>query len=103
MIIHYIQLRIIPKKSSNLKKNFELLQVWFYENHMVIDPGKDHYLIIHKDIANESIELIIDLLIIDLLIIDLLINLLIIDKNFQGHKKSIIKTRSQKLNDPYHI
>ena len=98
MIIHYIQLRIIPKKSSNLKKNFELLQVWFYENHMVIDPGKDHYLIIHKDIANESIELIIDLL-----IIDLLINLLIIDKNFQGHKKSIIKTRSQKLNDPYHI
>ena len=98
MIIHYIQLRIIPKKSSNLKKNFELLQVWFYENHMVIDPGKDHYLIINKDIANESIELIIDLL-----IIDLLINLLIIDKNFQGHKKSIIKTRSQKLNDPYHI
>ena len=98
MIIHYIQLRIIPKKSSNLKKNFELLQVWFYENHMVIDPGKDHYLIIHKDIANESIELIIDLL-----IIYLLINLLIIDKNFQGHKKSIIKTRSQKLNDPYHI
>ena len=91
-------MRIIPKKSSNLKKNFELLQVWFYENHMVIDPGKDHYLIIHKDIANESIELIIDLL-----IIDLLINLLIIDKNFQGHKKSIIKTRSQKLNDPYHI
>ena len=65
---------------------------------MVIDPGKDHYLIINKDIANESIELIIDLL-----IIDLLINLLIIDKNFQGHKKSIIKTRSQKLNDPYHI
>ena len=98
MIIHYIQLRIIPKKSSNLKKNFELLQVWFYENHMVIDPGKDHYLIINKDIANESIELIIDLL-----IIDLLINLLIIDKNFQGHKKSIIKTGSQKLNDPYHI
>ena len=93
MIIHYIQLRIIPKKSSNLKKNFELLQVWFYENHMVIDPGKDHYLIINKDIANESIELIIDLL----------INLSIIDKNFQGHKKSIIKTRSQKLNDPYHI
>ena len=91
-------MRIIPKKSSNLKKNFELLQVWFYENHMVIDPGKDHYLIIHKDIVNESIELIIDLLIIDLLII-----LLIIDKNFQGHKKSIIKTRSQKLNDPYHI
>ena len=27
---------------------------------MVLDPGKDHYLIINKDIVNESIELIID-------------------------------------------
>ena len=39
-----------------LKKNFELLQGWFYENHMVVNPGKCHYLIIDKDI-NESIEL----------------------------------------------
>ena len=29
-----------------LKKNFELLQVWFYENHMVLNPEKCHYLII---------------------------------------------------------
>ena len=40
-----------------LKKNFELLQGWFYENHMVLNPGKCHYLIINKDITNESIEL----------------------------------------------
>ena len=40
-----------------LKKNFELFQGWFYENHMVLNPGKYHYLIINKDIANESIEL----------------------------------------------
>ena len=31
--------------------------MWFYENHMVLNPGKCHYLIINKDIANESIEL----------------------------------------------
>ena len=31
--------------------------MWFYENHMTINPGKCHYLIINKDIANESIEL----------------------------------------------
>ena len=36
-----------------LKKNFELLLVRFYENHMVLNPGKCHYL----DIANESTEL----------------------------------------------
>ena len=40
-----------------LKKNFELLQGWFYENHMVLNPGKCPYLIINKDIANESIKL----------------------------------------------
>ena len=40
-----------------LKKNFELLQGWFYENHMVLNPGKCHYLIINKDITNESIDL----------------------------------------------
>ena len=48
MIIHYIQLRI--------KRNFELLQLWFYENHMVLNPGKFYYLIINKDITNETIE-----------------------------------------------
>ena len=41
-----------------LKKNFEILQRWFYENHIVLNPRKCHYfLIIIKDIANESIEL----------------------------------------------
>ena len=40
-----------------LKKNFELLEVWFYENHIVPNPGKYHYLIINNNIANESVEL----------------------------------------------
>ena len=40
-----------------LKKNFELLQVWFYENHMVLNPEKYHYLTINVEISNESIEL----------------------------------------------
>ena len=31
--------------------------MWFYENRMILNPGKCHYLIINKDIANESIEL----------------------------------------------
>ena len=35
-----------------LKKNFELLQGWFYD--MVLKSRKCHYLVINKDIANES-------------------------------------------------
>ena len=38
------------------KKNFGLLQVWFYENHTLQNLGKCHYLIINKDITNESID-----------------------------------------------
>ena len=40
-----------------LKKNFQLLQGWFYENPMVLDLRKYHYLITNEDIVNESIEL----------------------------------------------
>ena len=40
-----------------LKTNFQLLQGWFYENPMVLDPRKYHYLITNEDIVNESIEL----------------------------------------------
>ena len=35
-----------------LKKNFVLLQGWFYENQMVLNLGKCHYLIINTLIAN---------------------------------------------------
>ena len=31
--------------------------MWLYENHMVLNPGKCHYLIISKKIADESIKL----------------------------------------------
>ena len=40
-----------------LKNIFELLQGWFYENAKVLNPGKYHYVIINKDIANESTDL----------------------------------------------
>ena len=41
MIIHYIQLTIILKNSKLFyMKNFELLQVWFFENHIVLRPEK---------------------------------------------------------------
>ena len=63
---------------------------------MILNPGKCHYLIIDKDIANESIELGNKALHAEgeqkLLGI-------IIDKdlNFQSHTKSIIETANQKL------
>ena len=42
----------LKEVKTMLKKNFELLQGWFYENQMVLNPRKCHYLIINKDITN---------------------------------------------------
>ena len=44
----------LKEVKTTLKKNFELLQGWFYESHMVLNSGKYHYLVINKDITNES-------------------------------------------------
>ena len=81
-----------------LKKNFKILQGWFYQNHIVLNPRKCHYLITNKDIANESIELGKKSL--HAKAEDKLLGI-IIDKdlNFQSHTKSIIKTTNQKLSD----
>ena len=79
-----------------LKKNFRLLQECLYENHMVLNPGKCHYLIIHKDIANESFELGKKTLHAE---VEQKLFVIIIDKdlNFQSHRKSIIKKSNRKL------
>ena len=57
---------------------------------MVLNPGKCHYLVINKDIANESIELGEKILHAEA---EQKLLGIIIDKylNFQGHTKSIIK------------
>ena len=79
-----------------LKKHFEFLQGWFYENHMVLNPGKCHYLVINKDITNESIELGEQIFHAE---DEQKLLGIITDKdlNFQSHTKSIIKTANQKF------
>ena len=63
---------------------------------MVLNSGKCHYLIIDKDIANESTELGNKVLHAEA---EQKLLGIIIDKdlNFQSHTKSIIKTSNQKL------
>ena len=86
----------LKKVKNILKKNLELLQGWFYENHLGLNPGKCHYLVINKDITNKSIELGQNILCAEakqkLLVI-------IINKglHFQSHTKSITKKANQKL------
>ena len=40
-----------------VKKDFKLVQVQFYKNRMVLNPGKCHYLIRNKGTTNEYIKL----------------------------------------------
>ena len=42
---------------KNLKVNFFMMQKWFYENHMVLNPGKYHYLVQGKRSNSDTINL----------------------------------------------
>ena len=79
-----------------LKENSELLQVWFYKNHMVLNLGKCHNLIMNKDIAIESTKLGRNALHaeVEWKLLGLMVSK---DLNFQSHTMSIIKTINQKL------
>ena len=63
---------------------------------MVLNPGKCHYLIINKDITNESIE--VGEKILHAEAEQKLLGIIIEkDLNFQSHTKSIMKTANHKL------
>ena len=70
--------------------------MWFFENHVVLNPGKCHYLVMNKDIANQSNELGNKILHVEAgqKLLCIIINK---DLNFQSHTKSVIKTANQKL------
>ena len=42
---------------GNLKINFLNMQKWFYENHMVLNSGKFHYLVLGKRSNSDTINL----------------------------------------------
>ena len=42
---------------ENLKVNFLIMQKWFYENHMVLNPGKCHYLVLGNRSNSDTINL----------------------------------------------
>ena len=79
------------KKENDLnkvKEELETLQGWFYENHIIQNQGKYHYVLMDKDIVNETLHAKAEKKLLGI----------IIDKDlkFQSHSKSIIKT-NQKL------
>ena len=87
---------------ENLKINFIIMQKWFYENHVVLNPGKCHYLVLgtrsNSDtinlngtkLASSSYEKLLGIL---------------IDSNlsFDKHIKSLCRKAGQKLNIPARI
>ena len=84
------------KIKNDLKMDFMILQKWFDENHMVLNPGKCHYIVIgdddpsHKIILNNSE-------IASSNEEKLLGNLLDSKLNFDSHITSLCKKAGQKL------
>ena len=78
------------------KKNFKLVQVQFYKNCMVLNPGKFYYLITNKETSNESITLGKKTL-HDEAEQKLFGKIIDKDLKFQNHTKSIVKKGNQML------
>ena len=58
MIIRFILLeKNLNMVKENLKINFFIIQKWFYENHMVLNPEKCHYLVLEKRSNSDTINL----------------------------------------------
>ena len=93
-------LYLVEDNSKDVKtivnKNVKLVQVQFYRNRMVLNPGKFHYLITNKATSNESIKLSKKTLHAEAEQ-KLLGKIIDKDLKFQNHTKSIIKKGNQKL------
>ena len=42
---------------KNVKINFLITQKWFYENHVILNPWKCHYLVLEKRLNSDAINL----------------------------------------------
>ena len=83
---------------SLLLLDFEIMNNWFYENFMILNPGKSYYMCLGKNLDDNEVLNFNNLIIKSSKEVEILgINK---DKNlnFKNHIKSICKKAGQKLN-----
>ena len=84
------------KVKSNLEMDFMILHKWFHENHMVLNPGKCHYIVIGDD--DSTHEIILNNNEIASFSEEELLGILIDSKlKFDSHITSLCKKAGQKL------
>ena len=82
---------------ENLKINVLIMQKWFYENHLVLNPGKCHYLILGNRSNSDTINLN-EAKLASSSYEKLLGTLIDRDLSFDKHIKSLCRKAGQKLN-----
>ena len=80
---------------DNLKIKFLIMQKWFYENHMVLNPGKCHYLVLGNRSNSDTINLNGTKLASYEKLLGILIDR---DLSFDKHIKSLCRKADHKLN-----
>ena len=87
----------MQKIKNNLEMDFMILHKWFHENHMVLNPGKCHYIVIGDD--DPSHKIILNNNEIASSNEEKLLSILLDSKlNFEPHLTSLYKKAGQKLN-----
>ena len=96
-------LYVIANNPDSIKipliKNFKQITKWFYENYMILNPGKCHYMFLGKKGESDNNQLILENVTLSASPSETLLGI-IIDKKltFDNHVTMLCKKTSQKLN-----
>ena len=109
-IVHRRKIKIRKKKKyaynknletviSNLREEFSTLSNWSYDNYMVLNPGKNHFMLFGVIKENEQFDLMCNSIILKHLSHEKLLGVIIDNKlSFDEHIVNICKTANKKLN-----
>ena len=86
----------LKKIKDNLRNSFDMVHQWFYENYLVLNPGKCHFMCLKNNTENETF------LFFNILMENskeqIILGVTIDNKlNFKSHISELCKTSSQKI------
>ena len=81
-----------------LRKDFETLSNWFYDNYMILNPSKCHYMFLGKNNTTSNNEFIFNNITMPVSEEEIILGVTIDNKlTFAGHIRSLCRRASQKL------
>ena len=82
---------------SMLSSDFKIVEDWFFENYMILNPGKCYFMCIGKNISDSELLILYDLNLKNCKVVEILGITTDGNLNFKGHIKNICRKAGRKL------